>query len=157
MRVKSAILDSSQPSGSRGSGKRATINISGQSLARSESGEFEQGIPQVSPDFFGDEGREGMQQSQGNIKHARQRFHCLFFGLSRLHLFLGDFHIPIGKVRPEEFVNFLTSLSVLEVLELPLHVADEGLEFCPDPTVSESPTLSPRPLSHFGRGEPKAG
>ncbi len=45
------------------------------------------------------------------------------------------FHIPVCKVCPEEVVDLLTSLSVLEVLELTFHITDEGLQTSPDPRV----------------------
>ena len=46
-------------------------------------------------------------------------------GPFNLHLSLGNLHIPIGKVRPEEFINLPSGLTVLESLKKPLDIADE--------------------------------
>jgi hypothetical protein len=96
----------------------------GASLCDTGDWRFAQGAVQVSPNLFGHKRSEGMQQAQGDVKHARQRLDSLRESLV-LHLLFGNFHVPVRKVRPDEIVDLLTSLPVLEVLELPLHVADE--------------------------------
>ena len=54
------------------SGQLAMISASGQIPVRCCQRGIFQGAAQVTPKFLGHKGREGMQQAQGYIQHARQ-------------------------------------------------------------------------------------
>ncbi len=119
------------------------MSASGQSLAIFDIGDSRIAVSKMSPHFFGDKWREGMKQTQTGIKHAHKCYYCLFFSLCSLQLSLRDLHIPICEVTPDEFINLLSSLSILETLDLTFHIADELLQFCPDPTSRQESRSGP--------------
>src|SRR5512139_2375849 len=91
------------------------------------------------PDLFCHEGHEGMQQAQGYIKYPRQGFSGLRLRIVVFELLLGDLHIPVGKVVPDELIDLPSRLAILEVLEKTFGIADQLLEPGPDPAIGESP------------------
>ena len=110
----SADFASSQPTGACASGQRAVISTSGQSAASSASGESSTALAQMAPQFLGDERRERVQQPQRCIQHTRQHADRLLLRHLTLHLLLGDLHVPVGKVGPEELVDLPSRFAVLE-------------------------------------------
>ena len=103
-------------------------------------GGFEQGTAQMPPHLLGDKGREGVQQAQGNIEDARQRIRgaCGLVCLPPSLFLLGDLHIPVGEIGPDELVDLPPGLAVLEGLEEPLHIPHQRLQARPDPRIGQS-------------------
>ena len=86
------------------------------------------GLAESAPDLFRHERRERMQQAQGDIEHTRQGIRRARGSRTALGKFvLRDLHIPVGKVAPDEIVNLLPCLTVLEILEEPLYIANKLL------------------------------
>ena len=58
-----------------------------------------------------------MQQAQANIEDADQGLRGLPMRRFICQLFLGDLHIPIREIGPEEFIDLASGFAVLEVLQ----------------------------------------
>src|ERR1044071_7721645 len=96
----------------------------------------------MSPEFFGDKRGEWMQQSQSCVEYACQGFNSLRSSFFLLQLSLGYFHIPVCKIRPEEFINLSASFAILKCLEESFYISHKLLQPCPDPVIGQSPVLS---------------
>ena len=92
------------------------------------------GCLEVTPDLFRHKRGKGVQQAQGGIQHAHQGDRRIVRAVSAFsHLQFGNFHIPVGKIVPQEIIDLAASLAVLVRLEEPVNGADKLLQPRPDP------------------------
>src|SRR5579859_1669389 len=61
--------------------------------------------------------------------------------LIALHLDLGNLHIPVAIIRPEELVDLATGLTKLEIVDETRHAAGELLEAAEDPAIGQCARL----------------
>ena len=123
-------------------------------------GRIAQRLPQVTPQFLGDEWREGMKQPQAGIQHPRQDRRGMPAGDIALHLLLGDLNVPVRKVRPEEVIDLAARLAILEGLEESFHVPHQLLQLGPDPGIGQcvfGPGAGARRQAVHGRDHKAAG
>jgi len=89
---------------------------------------------EVTPEFLGHKGCEGVQQAQAGIQHTCQGLGGVESAITAFgQLQLGNFHVPVSKLTPEEVVNLAAGLAVLMNSEQTLHIPHQGLQASPDP------------------------
>src|SRR6266849_284666 len=90
------------------------------------------------PDLFGEEGHERVQETHTLVKYRTQNTcGCALGLLITLHLHLGNLHIPVAIVGPEEVMDLATSFTKLEIVDQARHRSCQLLEAASNPTISQ--------------------
>ena len=89
---------------------------------------------QVQPDFLGDEGHEGVQQTQGPLQYMGQHRpgRRTFAGT---HAHLGHLDVPVTEVVPDEIVELLLRLTQFEGRQGAVHVSGNPVQQADNPAV----------------------
>src|SRR5205085_9004289 len=94
---------------------------------------------EVLPELFCDKGHVWMQQAQALIEDCPQdagrSTPRLFIAL---HLYLGNLHVPVTVIGPEELVDLAAGLTQLEILNQACHLKRQACQAAEYPAVCQS-------------------